>query len=131
MFLTTHYLEEAQQLSDRIGILNAGKVVATGAPDALIAQFGRPERIRITGDPSIADKLRPMGLPISQSADSVEVEMRSKDDAVPVLQTVASSGLRWESFSTVNDSLEDVFIKLVGRVEENGVRATDGEEVAS
>jgi ABC-2 type transport system ATP-binding protein len=131
VFLTTHYLEEAQVLSDRIGILNFGKIIATGAPDALISQFGRPERIRIVGDPAISDRLRPMGLPISRSDGSVEIELRSKNDALPILQTVSTSGLHWENFSTVNDSLEDVFIRLVGRVEDNGPLFPGGGEVVS
>jgi len=126
VFLTTHYLDEAQVLSDRIAILNFGKVIASGAPDVLISQFGRPERIRVVGDPALSDRLRPMGLPTSQSNGAVEVEMRSKNDALPILQAVSTSGLRWESFSTVNDSLEDVFIRLVGRVENNGPESAGG-----
>jgi len=131
VFLTTHYLDEAQVLSDRIAILNFGKIIATGTPDALISQFGRPERIRVVGDPALSDRLRPMGLPMSQRDGAVEVEMRSKNDALPILQAVSTSGLRWESFSTVNDSLEDVFIRLVGRVENNGTEPVGGEGVAS
>ena len=131
VFLTTHYLEEAQQLSDRIGILNFGKVIATGTPSALISEFGRPERIRIVGDPSLADRLKPMGLSITQTDGEVEVELRSKNDALPILQTISGSGLRWESFSTVNDSLEDVFIRLVGRVEEATGQIPTGTEVAA
>ena len=131
IFLTTHYLEEAQVLSNRIGILNFGKIIATGTPDALISQFGRPERIRIAGDPAISDRLRPLGLPMAQSDGAVEIELRSKNDALPILQTVSESGLRWESFSTVSDSLEDVFIRLVGRLEDTGGPSAIGPEVAA
>jgi ABC-2 type transport system ATP-binding protein len=131
VFLTTHYLEEAQQLSDRIGILNFGKIIATGTPRALITEFGRPERIRIVGDPSLADRLKPMGLSMTQTDGEVEVELRSKNDALPILQAVSGSGLRWESFSTVNDSLEDVFIRLVGRVEEATGQIPTETEVAA
>lgn len=129
--LTTHYLEEAQILSDRIGILNFGRIIAAGSPDALIAQFGRPERIRIVGDPALSDRLRPLGLPLSQTDGSVEVELRSKNDALPILQAVSTSGLRWESFSTVTDSLEDVFIRLVGRVEDAGAPSPPVGEAAA
>lgn len=131
VLLTTHYLEEAQVLSDRIGILNFGRIIASGTPDALISQFGRPERIRIVGDPTLSDRLRPLGLPLSQTDGSVEIEMRSKNDALPVLQAVSASGLRWESFSTVTDSLEDVFIRLVGRVEDGGAPSPFGGEAAA
>ena len=131
VFLTTHYLDEAQQLSDRIGILNFGKIITIGSPGAIISQFGRPERLRIIGDPSIADRLTPMGLSMTRGEGEVEVELRSKDDALPILQTISASGLRWESFSTVNDSLEDVFIRLVGRLEEGAATGATREEAAS
>jgi len=131
VFLTTHYLEEAQQLSDRIGILNFGKIITTGSPSAIITEFGRPERIRIVGDPSIAGQLKPLGLSITQADGEVEVELRSKNDALPILQTVSASGLRWESFSTVNDSLEDVFIRLVGRLEDGASGTPPVGEVAA
>jgi len=131
VFLTTHYLEEAQQLSDRIGILNFGKIIATGSPSAIISEFGRPERIRIVGDPSIAARLKPLGLSMTQSDGEVEVELHSKNDALPILETVSASGLRWESFSTVNDSLEDVFIRLVGHLEDSASTTTTRGEVAT
>ncbi|HYA56841.1 MAG TPA: ABC transporter ATP-binding protein [Thermoplasmata archaeon] len=123
VLLTTHYLEEAQQLSDRIGILNFGRIIVTGTPRAIISEYGRPERIRVVGDPSLADRLQPLGLPTTRRDGEIEVELRSKNDALAILQTVAASGLRWETFSTVNDSLEDVFIRLVGRLED-GASAT-------
>ena len=131
VLLTTHYLEEAQQLSDRIGILNFGKVIATGSPRAIISEFGRPERIRIVGDPSIATRLKPLGLPMTQTDGEVEVELHSKNDALPILQTVSTSGLRWESFSTVNDSLEDVFIRMVGHLEDDTSTTPTRGEVAT
>ena len=123
VFLTTHYLDEAQHLADHIAIINEGHIVAGGTPDALIAQFGRPERMCIVGDTALADRLRPLGLQVATSAGSVEVELRSKADALSILQAVSASGLRWESVSTVSDTLEDVFIRLVGRLEEGAIAA--------
>jgi len=128
VFLTTHYLEEAQQLSDRIAIINLGRIIVEGAPDAIIARFGRPERLRIVGDPSLADRLRTLGLPVTSSDGSVEVELHSKGDALQILQTVSTSGLAWESFSTVRDTLEDVFIRLVGRLEDGALPAPSEEK---
>ena len=131
VLLTTHYLEEAQLLSDRLGILNFGKIIATGSPSAIISEFGRPERLRIVGDPSIAARLKLLGLPLTQTDEEVEVELHSKNDALPILQTVSTSGLRWESFSTVNDSLEDVFIRMVGHLEDDTSTTPTRGEVAA
>jgi len=121
VFLTTHYLEEAQQLSDRIAIINRGRIIASGAPSEIISHYGRPERLRIVGDPALADRIATLGLPVDHVDGAVEVELKSKSDALAILQLVAASGLRWDSFSTKTDTLEDVFIQMVGRLEDGSL----------
>ncbi len=127
VFLTTHYLDEAQQLSDRIAIINLGRIIASGAPDEIIRQFGRPARLRIVGDPALAEALARRNLRAVLSNGGVEVELRSKLEALEALEAARASGLRWDGFSTQSDSLEDVFIRLVGRLEDGTVRASDRE----
>jgi len=119
VFLTTHYLDEAQQLSDRIAIINHGRLVASGSPAELIARFGRPERLRIHGGDQLGERLEQLGLLVATKDGGVEVELRTRADARPVFQLLASESLPWDSFSTVSDSLEDVFIQLVGPVDED------------
>ena len=121
VFLTTHYLDEAQQLSDRIAIIHHGRIIATGAPTEIISRYGRPERLRIVGEPALADRLLSLGLRVRREADGLEVELGSKAEALQILQTVATSGLRWERFSTETDTLEDVFIQMVGRLEDGSL----------
>jgi ABC-2 type transport system ATP-binding protein len=121
VFLTTHYLDEAQQLSDRIAIINKGRIIATGSPDEIISRYGRPERLRIVGEPALADRLVALGHQVTHDDDGVEVDLGSKADALRILESVAASGLRWESFSTRIDTLEDVFIQLVGRLEDGSL----------
>ncbi len=123
VFLTTHYLEEAQQLSDRISIINLGRIVATGSPDEIIRRFGRPERLRLVGESALADRLASLGLRVTRDDGAVEVELGSKADALQILETIRASGLKWESFSTRSDTLEDVFIRLVGRMENGSLPA--------
>jgi ABC-2 type transport system ATP-binding protein len=117
VFLTTHYLDEAQQLADRIAIINFGHIMVTGSPDEIISRYGRPERLRIVGEPALADRLAALGLRVDRDEGGVEVELASKADALRILEAVTASGLRWESLSTRADTLEDVFIHLVGRLE--------------
>jgi ABC-2 type transport system ATP-binding protein len=131
VFLTTHYLEEAQLLADRIAIVNLGHIIAAGSPNAIISKYGRPERIRIVGDPSLAARLQSLGLPVASSDGAVEVELHSKSDALPILEAVSTSGIRWDSFSTVSDSLEDVFIHLVGRLDEEPAQIPPASEVTA
>jgi ABC-2 type transport system ATP-binding protein len=121
VFLTTHYLEEAQQLSDRLAIINQGHIIATGSPDEIIARYGRSERLRVVAEPALAERLSALGLKVERDNGALEVELGSKADALRILETIANSGLRWESFSTRTDTLEDVFIRLVGRLEDGSL----------
>ena len=127
VFLTTHYLEEAQQLADRIAIIDRGRIIATGSPDEIIAKYGRPPRLRIVGESVLADRLRALGLHVERTDGAVEVELTSKPDALRILETIAENGLQWESFSTQTDTLEDVFIQLVGRIEDDSLAGTNSE----
>jgi len=128
VFLTTHYLEEAQQLSDRIAIINFGKIIATGAPDEIITKYGRRARVRFTGDAALADRLRALGFAADRVNGGVEVETGSKGDVLRVLQAIEASGLPWHSFTTISDTLEDVFIRLVGRLEDGVLPASEKPE---
>jgi ABC-2 type transport system ATP-binding protein len=123
VFLTTHYLEEAQLLSDRIAIIHRGRIVATGTPTDIIARFGRQERLRIVGDPALAEYLAQRGLTVRSEAGGVEVELTSRSQAFEILRSLEQSGLTWQGFSTTTDSLEDVFIRLVGRMDEGSLAA--------
>jgi ABC-2 type transport system ATP-binding protein len=115
VFLTTHYLEEAQLLADRIAIINLGRIIATGTPGDIIRRYGRPERLRIQGDPALAEPLRrQVGLPVEVQDGAISVELHAKGDALRILSWVESSGYSYTSFSTAQDTLEDVFIRLVG-----------------
>jgi ABC-2 type transport system ATP-binding protein len=121
VFLTTHYLDEAQKLADRIAIINKGRIIATGSPDEIISRYGRPERLRIVGEPGLSDRLTASGFRVTRDEDGVEVELGSKAEALRILETVSASGLRWGSFSTRTDTLEDVFIQLVGRLDDGSL----------
>jgi ABC-2 type transport system ATP-binding protein len=124
IFLTTHYLEEAHMLANRIAIINEGRIVATGTPDEIIATYGQPERLRIVADGALADRLRAeFRLPIEVVGDAVEIRVGSKKDAVRVIDFVEASGIPWQSFSTEQDTLEDVFIRLVGRYDDSAAPA--------
>ncbi len=119
VFLTTHYLEEAQLLADRVAIINHGHIIAEGTPDAIIAQHGAPERLVIEGPPSLGTYLSShLSLGVQAAGGHVEVEMREKGDALKVLTAVEASGLAWSGFATRRDTLEDVFVRLVGRMDD-------------
>jgi ABC-2 type transport system ATP-binding protein len=125
VFLTTHYLEEAQILADRIAIINLGHIIATGTPADIIHRYGRPERVRIVGDPAMAEPLRrQVNLPVDVEEGALTVELHAKADALKVLSWVDASGYSYNSFTTAEDTLEDVFIRLVGTSDKSALELT-------
>ena len=124
VFLTTHYLEEAQLLADRVAIIHHGRIIASGTPDEIIRANGRPSRLRIEAPPALADRLRQeLGVAARAEAGHVEVELSDKHDALRVLAAVDRSGLPWERVATEDDTLEDVFVRLVGQMDDGTLKS--------
>jgi len=126
VFLTTHYLEEAELLADRVGIIHHGKIIASGSPAEIIAQHGKPARMTVVGSPALATYLQ-MNLGASAVIEDgkVSVTLREKGDALKILTAIEESGLPWASFTTTNDTLDDVFVRLVGQMDEGALK-TEG-----
>jgi len=124
VFLTTHYLEEAELLADRVAIIHHGRIIASGTPGHIIEQFGGPERLRVEAPPELAGYLASHAGVVARAEDGhVEVELRSKEDALKVLSAIDASGIPWQGFETVHDTLEDVFVRLVGQMDEGALRS--------
>ncbi len=124
IILTTHYLEEAQQLSDRVAIVNQGHIVAMGTSDEIIEQYGSGERLDIRGSAELAEYIRKnteLTVDYDQSTRHISIPLKHKIDALAALAAAEQSSLDWGEIHTRRDSLEDVFIKLVrGAVDESG-----------
>jgi ABC-2 type transport system ATP-binding protein len=123
VILTTHYLEEAEQLSDRVAIMDHGKIVAMGTSDEIIEQHGSGERLEIQGSEKLADYVRAnTELKVEyQKKGIISIPLKQKIDALAALAAVEQSGLDWGELQTRRDSLEDVFVHLVsGTIDEHG-----------
>jgi ABC-2 type transport system ATP-binding protein len=115
VILTTHYLDEAQRLSDRVAIMNHGHIVAMGTADQIIAEYGSGERLEIHGKRELADYIR-TNTDLDVQYDNkgvVIVTLKNKTDVLTALATVKESMMEWGEIHTRIDSLDDVFIKLV------------------
>ena len=124
VFLTTHYLEEAELLADHVAIIHRGRIIAAGTPAEIIRTHGRPPRLRVDGPPALADVLR-RELDVTVRADTghVEVELADKHDARRVLDAIDRSGLPWDRVVTQEETLEDVFVRLVGQMDEGTLKS--------
>ncbi len=120
MILTTHYMDEADKLCDRIAIIDHGKIVALDTPDNLKRDVGGD--VVIMTVPSDTDQLKTEleRLPIVKSAQSVDGTLRlsveNGETAIPIFMDVArQEGIAVPSIALHEPTLEDIFIKYTGR----------------
>jgi ABC-2 type transport system ATP-binding protein len=116
IILTTHYLDEAQQLTDRVAIMDHGKIVAMGTTEEIIQQHGSGERLEIHGGQQLADYIKAnteLQVDYNKSKGEIIIPLKKKIDALAALAAAEQSGMDWGNIQTRQDSLDDVFIKLV------------------
>jgi ABC-2 type transport system ATP-binding protein len=121
--LTTHYMDEAEKLCDRISVVDQGRVIADGTPRELIRSLGGDHVVEIAVEEDGAPDMTPEELGGLPSVRSVHVEaghlvltVTEPHVAIgPLLDRVAKGGRRLSSLSTRHASLEDVFVSLTGR----------------
>jgi ABC-2 type transport system ATP-binding protein len=119
VFLTTHYIEEADQLCQRIAIINKGKIVAIDNPQKLKASVEKHQVIEISFDQTsnIEQKLVMVEgfKKVAQFGDKFRIHVSSSSEAIPALADFAKvNGLKIISLNTLSPSLEDVFVELTG-----------------
>jgi ABC-2 type transport system ATP-binding protein len=120
IFLTTQYLEEADVLADRVGIIDHGRIVAEGTPAQLKAEIGRPsieaEPERSEDRPRIATVLGRFGEAEGDGAGSVSVRLRDGVAGLAeVVRALDSEGLAVANLTLHAPSLDDVFLLKTGR----------------
>jgi ABC-2 type transport system ATP-binding protein len=124
IILTTHYLDEAEQLSDRVAIMNHGHIVAMGTTDEIIQQHGSGERLEIHGTEKLASYIKEnteLQVAYDNNREVISIPLKKKIDALAALAAAEESKQDWGEIMTRRDSLDDVFIKLVsGEVDEHG-----------
>jgi ABC-2 type transport system ATP-binding protein len=118
VFLTTQYLEEADVLADRVGIIDHGRLVAEGTPAALKAEIGRPSVHAIPGSDADRDRvthfLARFGEPLS-GAEDVAVRLRDGVTLADVVRAVDADGIAVDDIELRAPTLDDVFLAKTGR----------------
>ena len=116
LILTTHYMDEAEQLCDRLVVMDRGRIVAEGAPSALIAQHVSKEVLELRFDrggiDGAAARLHGAGERVEALPDRLLVYADDADDAHRV---VVERGIEPTASLTRRATLEDVFLALTGR----------------
>jgi ABC-2 type transport system ATP-binding protein len=119
LLLTTHYMEEAERLCDRVAIVDRGRKLAEGTPRDLVAQLGAEHVIELEIDGGIDDAALAT-LPGVEAVQRVDEALRLTVDDVaravpPLLARLAAAGLAPRRLATHHATLEDVFLALSGR----------------
>jgi ABC-2 type transport system ATP-binding protein len=128
VFLTTQYLEEADVLADRVGIIHRGRIVAEGTPAELKAAIGRPSVEAIPEDPGdrerLAAVLHRFGEEAAASPNGVAARLpEGVGDLAEIVRTLDAEGLRIADLRLHTPTLDDVFLAKTGRSLEG---ASDG-----
>ncbi len=119
VLLTTHYMEEAERLCDRVAIVDHGRIIALGTPSDLVASLNAPHIIDFATEPAVAEELlaRIPGVGDRRQRDGRWLlNAASLAQAVPaLLAALDGAGARLVSLSTHRATLEDVFLSMTGR----------------
>jgi ABC-2 type transport system ATP-binding protein len=118
IFVTTHYMDEADQYCDRVGIVSKGQIVALGSPSSLKSQLMTDViTARISGS-FVPLEIDGIGF-IGQKDDEVTFTAENGKEALPLIaQALSANGMKVHSLSLREPDLDDVFLHAVGRQEE-------------
>jgi ABC-2 type transport system ATP-binding protein len=132
VFLTTQYLEEADVLADRVGIIDLGRIVAEGTPEELKAEIARPTVEASPQEPSelgaVATVLEGFGEQTQASPGSVAVRLDGKGDLADVVRALDAAGVSVENLRLHAPSLDDVFLAKTGHRLEGADEEPDADE---
>jgi ABC-2 type transport system ATP-binding protein len=122
IILTTHYMDEAERLCDRVAVMDHGRVISLGTPTELVASIGAEHIVEFAVD-RVTDQLRVDALQTLEGVrctklDSGRVQLSVSElhKSVPqILDALAEHGIKLTEFRTHSATLEDVFVSLTGR----------------
>ena len=116
LVITTHYMDEAEQLCDRLIVMDKGKIMAEGSPSALIKQYSSKEVVEVRFGTDKNEKFAPQ---LEELADRIEVLpdriLLYTEKGEELLTKIVDAGLHPMTSLVRRSSLEDVFLRLTGR----------------
>lgn len=123
--LTTHYIEEAEAIADRVGVINKGEILLVEDKDTLMARMGKKQlEVQLTAPiDAIPDALSDYDLTLGHDGRALIYSYDTKNERTGItrlLKDVADAGLKLRDVVTRQSSLEDIFVSLVSTKEEVG-----------
>ena len=121
IILTTHYIEEAEEIADRVGVINGGRLLLVEDKDTLMRKLGRKQLILDLVEPlaQLPESLAGRGLTLSQDGNRLIYDFDSGHEVeqatiASILSAIAAADVHFKDLSTRQSSLEDIFVQLVG-----------------
>ena len=120
IILTTHYIEEAEEMADRVGVINGGRILLVEDKTALMHKLGKRRLTLTLRDPlsRLPDALAPWPLELDKSGRRLayRFDKAAEDAGVPdLLRRLQEIGIDIRDIETTESSLEDIFVDLIGR----------------
>ena len=116
LILTTHYMEEAYQLCDRLVIMEGGEIVAGGSPRAMIEEYVSPQVLEFRARHEALQQLDDLLAGVTETTENTgDALLAYTADADSVLEKVRNSGIEIDNTIVRQAGLEDVFLRLTGR----------------
>jgi ABC-2 type transport system ATP-binding protein len=114
IFLTTHYMEEAEVLADTVAIISKGRIVAIDTPARLTEAHAEQMRVTLKSvDAAAVGLIRKLGfLPVKKGDDNLCVPVKTPDDVRRILEEIERSGLALDGIDVRKPNLEEVFLEL-------------------
>ncbi len=118
IILTTHYIEEAQEMADRIGVIRQGELLLVEDKDELMRKLGKKQLTLSLPEPlgALPSGLLSLGLSLAEGGEALSFSYDAADASVDVpglLQAVQDAGIRFSDIHTSQSSLEDIFVNLL------------------
>lgn len=120
IILTTHYIDEAEEMADRIGVINAGQIMLVEGKEALMRKLGRKQLTLQLEAPlrAIPAELTHWNLELADSGTELTYTYdaeNERNDIIALLKSLTESGIGFTDLKTSQSSLEDIFVSLVGK----------------
>ena len=130
VFLTTHYMEEAELLADTVAIISEGKIIATGSPGELIESNANYLVLTLQFiDEKAFEIVRKMGFePVHDNHNNIKVRVERTDDVRKMLDAIKDAGTSLHTLDVRKPNLEEVFLKLTGEALREGPVGERGAE---
>ena len=118
IILTTHYIEEAEEMADRVGVINKGQIIVIEETKQLMKKLGKKELIIELQDEitQIPENLKPFKLELLESGQKMKYIYDTQEvnnGVADLFDALKENGIRSKDLSTKQSSLEDIFVKLI------------------